>query len=149
MAPGIDDQVVIYYDQVNGYCQLAINPSQANYNQVYAPFATPSPLASAITADTFTQSALPMAAFGLRQATGCGIIDLHNLKVLMIRTAGTAPCRRMAGITAAKPVVGFISPGITNYSGNSNVMEVAASGIGLSYAWYQGTNGVIGSTISR
>ena len=32
----------------------------------------------------------------------------------------------------------MLTPGLTNYSGNSNVLEVAASGIDLTYAWYQG-----------
>jgi len=152
MSPGIDYQVVAYYDMVNGFCQLAVNPSPTNYSQVYAPFAAPSSLASAITSDTFTPAALPMAAYGLREAANGGVLLLHNLEVSYDwNGAGTGFTAVTAGIAPTVPVVGFLSPGITNYAGNSNTIEVAASGIGVSYAWYQnGTklsdgNSVLGS----
>ena len=141
MAPGIDYQVVIYYDNVNHFCQLSVNPSQTNYNQVYSPGANiPSPLVSGVSSDSFTATNLPMAAFGLRQAANVGIIQLDNLEVSFDwNGVGSGYTAVTAGINPALPVVGFISPSFTNYSGNSNVIEVAASGIGLTYAWYQGT----------
>ncbi len=140
MAPGIDYQVVAYYDILNQFCQLAVNPSQTNYSQVYSPsIDIPSPLVSGVTSDSFTATNIPMAAYGLRQAANVGILDLHNLEVSIDWDgAGTGFAAVTAGVTPATPVIGFVPPGVTNYSGNSNVLEVAASGIGLSYAWYQG-----------
>ena len=140
MSPGINYEVVIYYDTVNDVCQLAINPSATNYNQVYSPIpGTPSTLVSGVTSDGYTPAALPMAAFGLRQAANVGVIDLDNLEVSDDwNGAGSGYTAVMAGIVPVKPVVGFISAGITNYTGNSNIIEAAASGIGLGYTWYQG-----------
>jgi hypothetical protein len=147
MAPGIDYQVVEYYDIVNGFCQLAVNPSQTNYSQVYAPLSPPSSLASGVTSDTFTPSGLPMAAYGLREASGVGILDMDNLEVSFDwNGAGSGFAAVTAGVTPTLPVIGLITPGLTNYSGNPGILEVAASGIGLTYAWYQGSNALADTT---
>jgi len=147
MAPGIDYQVVEYYDMVNGFCQLAVNPNQTNYSQVYAPFSPPSSLASAITSDTFSPQDLPMAAYGLREAANVGIMELDNLEVSYDwNGAGSGYAAVTAGLTPTTPVIGFLTPGITNDSGNPAMLEVAASGINLTYAWYQGTNALSDTT---
>ena len=147
MAPGIDYQVVEYYDVVNGFCQLAVNPSQSDFTNVYAPFNPPSALASAITSDTFSPSGLPMAAYGLREAADVGIMELDNLEVSYDwNGAGSGFAAVTAGITPTTPVIGFLTPGITNYSGNPGMLEVAASGIDLTYAWYQGSNALSDTT---
>jgi len=147
MATNTDYQVVAYYDMVNGFCQLAVNPSQSEYSQVYAPFNPPSPLASAITSDTFSPSGLPMAAYGLREAANVGIMELDNLEVSYDwNGAGSGFAAVTAGITPTLPVIGFLTPGITNYLGNSGMLEVAASGIDLTYAWYQGTTALSDTT---
>jgi hypothetical protein len=142
MAPGIDYQVVEYYDMVNGFCQLAVNPNQTNYSQVYAPFGAPSPLASAITSDPFSPQDLPMAAYGLREAANVGILEMDNLEVSYDWSgAGSGFAAVTAGITPTTPVIGLLTPGLTNYVGNPGLLEVAASGIDLTYGWYQIANG--------
>jgi hypothetical protein len=147
MATNIDYQVVAYYDMNNGFCQLAVNPSQSEYSEVYAPFNPPSSLASAITSDFFTPSGLPMAAYGLREAANVGILELDNLEVSYDwNGAGSGYAAVTAGITPTPAVIGFLTPGITNYLGNPGILEVAASGIDLSYFWYQGTTALTDTT---
>jgi hypothetical protein len=153
MAPGIDYQVVEYYDMVNQFCQVAVNPSQSEYSTVYSPSVdVASPLVSLVTSDSFTPTNLPMAAYGLRQASGAGIFRLDNLQVSYDwNNPGSGFAAVTSSANPVKPVIGFLSPGITNYSGNSNIIEVAASGIDLTYQWYQGTtplndgNSILGS----
>jgi hypothetical protein len=140
MAPGIDYQVVAYFDMTGGFSQLAVNPSQSEYNQVYSLSATPTTLASALTTDTFAPPPLPMAAYGLREAAGGGILELDNLEVSYdwnYAVTGSGFAAVTAGAIPSLPVIGFLTPGVTNYAGNSNILEVAASGIDLTYAWYQ------------
>jgi hypothetical protein len=137
MAPGIDYQVVEYYDMVNGFSQLAVNPSQTEASQVYYPNG-PNALTSGYANDLFSPVSLPMAAYGLREPAGIGNIQLGNLEVSYDwngQFSGFAAVT--AGVTPALANIGFLTPGFTNYAGNSNVLEVAASGIDLTYAWYQ------------
>ena len=143
MAPGIDYNVVAYYDMVNQFCQVSVNPSQTNYDEVtYINGATtPNSLTSGLTADAFSPTTLPMAAYGLRQAANVGVLDINDLEVSYDWNGlGSGFVAVTAGAVPTIPVIGFLSPGVTNYSGNSNILEVAASGIGLSYTWFQ--NGV-------
>jgi hypothetical protein len=154
LAPGINYEVVLYYDMVNQFSGLAINP--ANYAQDGYVF-TQTPVNSGPALDSYTPSGLPMAAFGLRQRENEGVLTLGNLEVSFdYNVAGSGYAAVTAGLTPAKPVIGFQPPGVTNYSGNSFLTEVAASGIGapgvgLSYSWYQNgellTNGADGGTI--
>ncbi len=138
MAPGIDYQVVAYFDMNGGYSQLAVNPGQSDYSQVYSGSTTPTTLASAATSDTFTPPSLPMAAYGLREAAGGGVFEMDNLEVSYDwQGPGSGFAAVTAGLSPTIPVIGFLTPGVTNYSGNSNILEVAASGIDLSYAWFQ------------
>jgi hypothetical protein len=148
MAPGINYQVVAYYDISGSVSQLAVNPSVSESNQVSSSIGTyngtgnaPSPLTSGPAEDRFTPSGLPMAAYGLRQRTGGGIMLLTDLEVSYDWNGAYSGFAAVtAGDTPVKAVIGLLSPGVTNYVGNSNVLEVAASGIDLTYAWYQ--NGV-------
>jgi hypothetical protein len=145
MAPGIDYHVVAFYDMVNELCGMAVNPSQTEYNQVYSPTA-PSPLVSGYATDAFTFAGLPMAGYGLREASGCGILELDDLEVSYDWNtnngatppgAGSGYAAVTANLTAELPVIGLLTPGITNYAGNPGLLEVAASGIDLTYAWFQ------------
>jgi hypothetical protein len=137
MAPGIDYQVVEYYDMVHLYSQLAVNPSQSESNQVYVPNG-PNALTSGYAQDFFTATNLPMAAYGLREPAGIGNIQLDNLEVSYDWNGPFSGFAAVtAGVTPALANIGFLTPGFTNYSGNSNVLEVAASGIDLTYAWYE------------
>jgi hypothetical protein len=138
LAPGIDYQVVYLLDVVNDYSAMAINP--ASIDDVGA--LSPGGVSSGPATDSFTPT-LPMAAFGLRQREGEGVLDLDNLEVSFDwNGVGSGYTAVTEGLTPAKPVIGLQPVGFTNYSGNSNVLEVAASGIGiprfgLTYAWYQ------------
>jgi len=141
LAPGIDYQVVFFVDLANLYSAMVVNPASLSDVKANSPGAVSSGPAT----DTFTPK-LPMAAFGLRQRQGEGIMQMHNLEVSFDwNGSGSGYSVVTAGINASNPVIGLQPVGITNYSGNSYVMEVAASGIGaagsgLTYAWYQ--NGV-------
>jgi hypothetical protein len=147
MAPGIDYQVVAYFDMTGGFSQVAVNPSQSEYAQVYSVSTTPTTLTSAYAQDTFSAITLPMAAYGLREAANGGILDLDNLEVSYDWSgAGSGYAAVTAGITPTLPVIGLVTPGLTNYSGNPGTLEVAASGIDLSYQWYQGSNALSDTT---
>jgi hypothetical protein len=138
MAPGIDYQVVELYDMNSGFCQLAVNPSQSEGSAVYFPNG-PNALTSGYAQDTFSASGLPMAAYGLRQRTGGGVMQMDNLEVSYDWNGSFSGFAAVTSAFApAKANIGFLTHSFTNYSGNSNVLEVAASGIDLTYAWYQG-----------
>jgi len=140
MAPGIDYNVVEYFDMTGGFSQLSVNPSQAEYNQVYSQSTASTSLASAYAADTFSPIVLPMAAYGLREAAGCGILELDNLEVSYDwNGAGSGYAAVTANMIPELPVIGFLTPELTNYTGNPGILEVAASGIDLGYQWYQET----------
>jgi len=138
LAPGIDYHVVFFLDLNNLYSGMAINP--ASLSDVTA--TSPGGVSSGPATDTFTPK-LPMAAFGLRQREGEGIMQMDNLQVSFDwNGAGSGYGVVTGGITASNPVIGLQPAGTTNYVGNPYVMEVAASGIGLAgsgltYAWYQ------------
>jgi len=153
LAPGIDYEVVYFLDLTEAIAGMAVNP--AAMGDVYT--GSPGGVSSGITGDNFTVSNA-MAAFGLRQRQGEGILELGNLLVSFDWNGfGTGYAAVTAGITAAAPVIGLQPVGTTNYSGNPYLMEVAASGIGtpgtgLTYAWYQNgsalSDGADGGTIS-
>jgi hypothetical protein len=153
LAPGIDYQVVYYLDLNADVSGMAVNP--ASVSDVTAN--SPGGVSSGVAEDTINP-ANAMAAFGLRQRQGEGIMQLDNLEVSFDwNGAGSGYAAVTGGITAAAPVIGFQPVGITNFSGNPFVMEVAASGIGapgtgLTYAWYQNSgplsDGADGGTIS-
>jgi len=141
LAPGIDYHVVFFVDLVNLYSAMAVNP--ASLSDVKAN--NPGGVGSGPATDAFSPK-LPMAAFGLRQRQGEGIMQLDNLEVSFDwNGTGSGYGAVTGGITASNPLIGLQPVGTTNYSGNPYVMEIAASGIGaagagLTYAWYQ--NGV-------
>jgi hypothetical protein len=146
MAPGIDYNVVVFYDMVSQLCGMAVNPDELEYNQVYTP-AAPSTVVSGYAQDTFTPSTLPMAGYGLREAAKMGVLDMDNLEVSFDwNGAGSGYAAVTANMAPALPVIGLVTPGITNYSGNTGLLEVAASGIDLTYTWYQGTNALSDTT---
>jgi hypothetical protein len=142
MSPGINYQVVAFY-QTRNYAQLAVNPSPAEYSQIVNQF-TPNALTSGFATDHpagYTNT-LPMAAYGLRQRTGGGIMYMSDLEVSYDwNGSGSGFAAVTAGETPTTPVIGLLTPGITNYSGNPALLEVAASGMDLAYYWYQ--NGVL------
>jgi hypothetical protein len=138
MATNTDYEVVVYFDKINGWSQVAVNPSQSEYLDVYSQSSAPSALASALPLDTFTTYALPIVGYVFRQAPGIGVINIGNLEASFDwNGAGSGFAAVTAGLTSELPVIGFVSPGVTNYSGNAALLEVAASGIDLTYAWYQ------------
>ena len=152
MAPGIDYNVVVFYDMVNQLCGMAVNPDQSEYNQVYSPNA-PSAVVSGYATDTFTPSTLPMAAYGLREAANVGVLDLDNLEVSFDWNtnngsggAGSGYEAVTADMIPTLPLIGLLTPGLTNYLGNTGILEVAASGIDLTYTWYQGINALSDTT---
>ena len=136
MAPGIDYQVVVYYDMAGGNCQMSVNPSQGESNQVSSAIgsyngtgAGPSPLTSGPGLDRFTASGLPMAAYGMRQRQGEGIMQLDNLEVSYDWSGAYSGFAAVtAGVTPAQANIGLLTPGVTNYSGNSAMLEVAGLG---------------------
>jgi hypothetical protein len=142
LAPGIDYQVVYFVDLVNQYSAMSVNP--ASLSDVMAN--NPGGVSSGAATDSFLHLTNSMAAFGLRQRQGEGIMQMDNLEVSYDwNGAGSGYAAVTGGMTATNPVIGLQPVGTTNYSGNPYVMEVAASGIGtagsgLTYAWYQ--NGV-------
>jgi len=153
LAPGITYNVVYYLDLANEESGMAVNPASVADVQAFDPGGVSSGLAQ----DPFTPTNA-MAAFGLRQREGEGVMTIDNLAISYdwngygsgypIVTSGTSP---------SAPVIGLQPVGVTNYSGNPYTMEIAASGIGtagagLTYAWYQngtalgdGPNNVSGS----
>lgn len=139
MAPGIDYEVVFFLNPGAPDAGVIVNPASYNDTQGYYPITG---LFSGPTSDNFTPT-LPFAAFGLRQRQNEGIIYMDNLEVSWDwNGAGSGYSVVTSAYTASNPVVGLQPKGTTNYSGNSYVMEVAASGIGtpgvgLKYAWYQ------------
>jgi hypothetical protein len=122
MAPGIDYQVVYMYDDANAYGQLWVNPSST------------SDVNSGYTTDTGSTS-LPLANFNLRQRQGEGIMTLDNLLVSLDYAGVGSGFAVVATNVPALPVIGFQPVGTTNYSGDNWTMEVAASGMGLTYSW--------------
>jgi hypothetical protein len=144
MAPGIDYNVVAYFD-IGGGSQIAINPSQNDYDQVFTSGA-PTTLVSGFAEDTYT-APTSLTSYAFRQAAGCGIFELDNLEVSYDwSTNGSGFAAVTANMTPTLPVIGLLTPGLTNYVGNPGLLEVAASGIDLSYAWYQGTNALSDTT---
>lgn len=154
LAPGINYNVVLFYDMGNLFSGLSINPS--DYADAYSYSTTP--VNSGPATDPFTPSGLPMDGFGLRQREGEGVMTLDNLEVSFdMNGAGSGYAAVTAGWTTNAPIIGLQPIGTTNYSGNGYVLEVAASGIGvqgqgLSYYWYQNgallSDGADGGTIS-
>ena len=67
-------------------------------------------------------------------------MTLGNLEVSYDWNGAYSGFLAVDSATPALANIGFLPAGITNYTGNSNTLEVAASGIDLTYAWYQ--NGV-------
>jgi Immunoglobulin I-set domain len=139
LAQGIDYHVVAYYDMVNNYSGMAINPDQSDYSQVYS-VSVPSTVASGIAQDTFSPPTDPLAAFGLREANNVGTLYMDDLEVSYDwSTNGSGFAAVTANMVPELPVIGLQPTGITNFVGNTGIMEVAASGIDVSYQWYQGT----------
>ncbi len=68
-----------------------------------------------------------MAAYGLREeARMRALWSWTNLEVLHDwNGAGSGFAAVTAGITPTIPVIGFLTPGLTNYSGNPGILEVA------------------------
>ncbi len=122
MAPGIDYQVVYTYDDANAYGQLWVNP------------ASTADVSSGYTTDTGS-TALPLANFNFRQRQGEGIMTLDNLLVSLDYAGVNSGFTVVATNLPALPVIGLQPVGTTNYSGNNWTMEVAASGVGLTYSW--------------
>jgi len=127
LAPGIDYQVVYMYDSVNAFGQLWVNPASV------------SDVNSGPTGDVGS-TALPMANFELGQQTGEGIMTLGNLLVSLDYNGVGSGFGVVATNVPALPVIGLQPVGTTNYSGNDWTMEVAASGIGLTYSWALNNN---------
>jgi hypothetical protein len=137
LAPGINYHVVYFYDLVNAYGQLWVNP------------ASMSDVNSGPTTD-FGIPTHPAAAFGFRQRQGVGTLTVGNLLASFdYNGAGSGYAAVTSNLVAAIPVVGLSPASSTNYAGNNLTMEVAASGIGLGYHWFQnGTALTDGGNIS-
>ncbi len=127
MAPGTDYQVVYMYDDANAYGQLWVNP------------ASTSDVSSGYTTDTGSTS-LPLANFNLRQRQGEGIMTLANLLVSLDYAGVNSGFGVVATNLPVLPVIGLQPVGTTNYSGNNWTMEVAASGVGVTYSWALNNN---------
>ena len=81
-----------------------------------------------------------LAAFSFRQALGEGILEIRNVMV------GDSFADVVTN-TPAIPVIGQPPLGVTNYSGNAAILEVAASGMGvLTYQWYHNGSLMGGAT---
>lgn len=139
LAPGINYELVFFVDMNNDYAAVAINPAAISDIQSYSPITG---VSSGPTEDSFVTT-LPMDGFGLRQRQTEGVIYLSDLDVSWDwNGAGSGYSVVTSAYTPATPVIGLQPLGTTNYSGNTYVMEIAASGIGapgtgLTYAWYR------------
>ena len=80
-----------------------------------------------------------IASFAFRQSTGEGIEEFSNISV------GTN-FTDIATNVPALPVIGLQPVSITNYSGNPGALEVAASGIGVTYQWVHDSVPIPGAT---
>lgn len=127
LAPGIDYQVVYSYDSSSFFGQLWVNP------------ASTSDVNSGFTTDTGS-TANPMANFEFGQQTGEGIMTVGNLLVSLDYNGPGSGFAVVATNAPVLPVIGLQPVGTTNYSGNNYTMEVAASGIGLTYSWALNNN---------
>ncbi len=122
LALNTDYQVVLKYDIDNARCMIWVNPGTIEDETA----ANGSGWAFDIGA-----VANPLAAFCFRQATGEGNLVIRDLAV------GQAFADVVTN-TPAVPVIGLQPAGVTNFSGNAAVLEVAASGMGvLTYQWYK------------
>jgi hypothetical protein len=142
LAPNTDYQVVYYLDLSSDVAAMAVNPAALSDVTAGSPVIG---VSSGATSDTINPTN-KMAAFGLRQRVGEGILQMDNLEVSFDWNGSYSGYPVVtAGITTNPPVIGLQPVGITNYSGNPYTMEVAASGIGapgvgLTYAWYRGSS---------
>ena len=77
LAPGIDYQVVYFVDLVNQYSAMSVNPASPSDLMAL----NPGGVSSGPARDGFSHLTNAMAAFGLRQRQGEGIMQLDNLEV--------------------------------------------------------------------
>jgi len=128
LALNTDYQVVLKCDIDNATATLWVNPSSE----------TDSAVSSGLAFDTgpYTNA---LAAFAFRQSQGEGVLEIRNVAV------GQAFADVMTNIAIA-PVIGLQPGTVTNFSANPAYLEVAASGMGLSYQWIKDGTPVPGAT---
>jgi|GEM_PF-626706 len=119
LATNIPYEVVVMYDIDNNGAQLWVNPASQSDSSTPVTFDT----------GTFHPTPTgPISTFDFRQANGEGISYIDTLRVAtsFADVATNAP---------AVPIIGLQPQPYTNFAGNSATLEVAASGIGLTYDW--------------
>lgn len=118
LATNITYQVVFSYDVGGPLAYLWVNPSSSSDSSV-----SPSDLVT-----NALQQNIVISQIAFNQYTGQGIAAIGDVMVGQNFTD-------VATNTPQLPVIGVQPQGVTNYSGTSATLYVAASGIGLSYQW--------------
>ncbi len=128
LALHTDYQVVLACDIANATSTLWVNPTgEGDAAASSGPAFDMGPFTNAL------------AAFAFRQSSGEGVLEIRNVAV------GLSFADVMTN-TAAVAVIGLQPANVTNFAGNPAFLEVAASGMGVSYQWMKGTTEVPGAT---
>ena len=130
LTTNTDYQIVLRYDLDNGLASVWVNPaSEVDATSVAGPITDYGPLTNSL------------KAFAFRQRVNSGRQLIRNVMV------GTS-FADVATNNPASPLIGLQPVGLTNYSGNAGLLEVAASGVGLTYQWYQVTAGPVTNAVA-
>lgn len=129
LALNTDYQVVLKYEIDNARCVIWVNPASEFDVENNSGFAYD---IGSVTS--------PLSCFCFRQALGEGVLEMRDVAV------GTS-FADVVTATPSIPVIGLQPAGVTNYSGNAAILEVAASGMGvLTYQWYKDDSPLFGAT---
>ena len=130
LVTNTDYQIVLRYDIDNGLATVWVNPSsEADTTSVAGPITDIGAITNAL------------KAFAFRQRVNSGRQLIRNVMV------GSSFADVVTN-TPALPLIGLEPGNITNYSGNAGLLEVAASGMGLTYQWYQVTPGPVTNAVA-
>lgn len=128
LALNTDYQVVLKCDIDNVTATVWVNPAAESDTAVSS--------GAAFDFGPFTNA---MAAFAFRQAAGEGVLEIRDVMV------GRSFAEVVTNVPVT-PVIGLQPANVTNYAGNPAILEVAASGMGLSYQWYRNGGQLTGET---
>lgn len=128
LALNTDYQVVLACDIANATSTLWVNPTSEGDAAASS--------GAAFDMGPYTNA---LAAFAFRQSSGEGVLEIRNVAV------GQSFADVMTN-TAALAAIGLQPANVTNFAGNPAFLEVAASGMGLSYQWMKGTTEIPGAT---